>query len=134
MKNIGILAGSIMFTLFIICFLWWEWQHYGVAKEDNTLAWDMTETDSQYPEIYSVNKRVTQGEKVSVSDLAQAKDTDGSDLSGSLMCYDQDGDEILGDLDTSTPGVYHITWKVRSAITGRSVQKQMIILVDGRVS
>lgn len=133
MKNILLMVGSLFLSLLLFCLVWWQWQQYGVVPEQKTNMFAVGEREIALPQIYVVNRRVKQGERIPLSKLARASDIDGSDLSGEVQCYSENGEMVSGVLNTDTPGEYILTWKVKSAITGRRIQKRTIVLVDGRV-
>lgn len=134
MKNIGLAAGSLFLSFLIFCLVWWQWQRYGVVAEQGNETFTVAEKSRVLPQLYVVNHRVKQGERIPLSRLARASDIDGSDLSGSITCYTEKGEEVTGFLDTAVPGQYILTWRVKSAITGKGIQKKTILLVDGRVA
>lgn len=134
MKKIGLASISLFLPLLIVCLVWWQWQRYGVAAEQKNEICPVTEKRNVFPRLYVASRRVKQGERIPLSRLASASDIDGSDLSGNVKCYTEKGEEVSCFLDTATPGQYFLTWRVKSVMTGKTIQKKTILLVDGRVA
>jgi hypothetical protein len=132
-RNVILVAVALLVSAGIILFVWWQWEHYGVISEKEKIVFEEPAGESQMPSIYAVNRRVKQGEQVSLKSMARAVDADGSDLSSQLECYGADGRRLTGNIDTKVPGQYVLTWRVKSICNGKRVQKKMIVLVDGRV-
>lgn len=133
MKNTIFVIGSLVLSVLLFCVIWWMGKQINAvpSQEKRTVA--VTGTENRKPQIYAVNRRLKQGEKIHLSRLAHARDADGSDLSSGLRCYDETGRQLSGYFDTRKPGKWVLSWEVTSICTGRRVKKKMIVLVDGRV-
>lgn len=133
MKNIVFTVFSVFLSIIVFCLVWWQWKNYGVVGEQKKIAFETPDVKSRLPQIYAVNRRILQYEKIAVSHLAKAVDVDGHDINDELCCYDEKGEKISGFFDTSRPGKFLLKWKVRSQVNGRRAEKSILVLVDGRV-
>lgn len=123
---------SIILSLLIFCVIFWQWQHLGDMTVQEKKEWMLIKEARKKPKIYAVNRCLTQGEKITLSDLAHASDVDGRDISDRLRCYDEKGSLLSGFFDTKDPGKWILSWEVESRITGRRARKKIFVLVDGR--
>lgn len=133
MKNIIFTMISLLLSAMVCMLIWWQWRDYGVVEEQEKTVFHSPEKSNVTPQIYAVSRRVMQNEKIEVSGLAKATDVDGCDLSRELCCYDEKGNRISGLFDTHSPGKFLLRWVVRSRVNGRQAEKQILVLVDGRV-
>ena len=132
MRNGILIMGSLMLSLLIVCIVFRQWQHFEGLTTQEEEEMVMAKGESRSPQIFVVNRRFKQGDKIALSTLARARDSDGSDISDRLCCYDEKGKPLSGFLDTGRPGKWILSWEVTGIITGRRVRKRMIVLVDGR--
>ncbi len=133
MKSMILFIASLVFSIFIFGMVLWQWRRYGAVEGEKTSTFAVSGEKVRLPQIYALNRRVLQNEKIAVAHLAKASDVDGSDLSEELFCYNERGVRLTGMLDTSCPGELLLYWEVKSQITGRRCRKRMTVLVDGRV-
>lgn len=84
--------------------------------------------------IDAENRRILQGEAVKLTELASARDGNGDDLTDRLIFTDAEGKRLSGYLNTDIPGQYWIRICVQSPFDGQKNEKEVLVLVDGRVS
>lgn len=122
----GMLAAGGIFLLQI------EWKKYGIADDGARARFSQLVFHNEKPAIDAVSRRVLQGERVFVRELAAARDANGDDLTDRLHFQDKEGCELTGYLNTEIPGQYPVIISVRSPYTGKENRKTILILVDGR--
>lgn len=132
MRNGMLMFGSFILSILIFCVVFWQWQHFENMTTQEKQEWTVVKGERKMPQIYAVSRRLKQGEKIAVSDLAHASDADGRDISDRLRCYDEEGTCLSGFYDTGKPGKWVLSWEVESVLTGRRARKRIIVLVDGR--
>lgn len=109
------------------------WYDYGVIS-DGTKAVFTQNVFGEKPVIDAENRRILQGEVVKLTELASARDGNGDDLTDRLIFTDAEGKRLSGYLNTDIPGQYRIRICVQSPFDGQKNEKEVLVLVDGRVS
>lgn len=132
MRNGILIVGSLVLSLMIFCIVFRQWQHFERLTTQEKRERVIAKGEIQSPQIFAVNRRLKQGDKIALSTLARACDLDGSDISNRLRCYDERGKQRFGFFDTGKAGKWILSWEVTSRITGRRARKKIIVLVDGR--
>ena len=109
------------------------WYDYGVIS-DETKAVFTQNVFGEKPVIDAENRRILQGEVVKLTELASARDGNGDDLTDQLVFTDVAGKRLSGCLNTDIPGQYRIRICVQSPFSGQKNEKEILLLVDGRVN
>lgn len=131
------LAVMALLSVGLMLFLGKGFGQYGTAPDKSAAVQERTVrniSNINYKPVLDVKSiRLIQGERRTVESMADAHDIDGMELDESVRFTDKNGHVIHGYFDTSTPGCFPVTVSVCSKITGERVQKNIYILVDGRV-
>ncbi len=128
--------GLILAALFAFGIFWLirkAWYDYGMVPDGARASFTRNGMWEEKPVIDAVSRRICQGETVKLTELASARDRDGDDLTDQLTFSDAAGRRLTGCLDTSVPGEMPIYIRIKSPDTGMESEKQILILVDGRV-
>ncbi len=143
MRDLMILYGKTLFGMGLLLFfltgsvvlLQSGWNHFGIPADGTTaVVWLRNPSlMGEVPVIEAQNRRICQGEKVYVNDLAVARDVNGEDISGRLVFQNEKGDLIKDRFNTEKPGKYTVVISVKSRITAKENKKSILVLVDGKV-
>lgn len=108
-----------------------EWIRWGIVKNQAqkhltaaALTWDK-------PALDGMNQRFSTGKRILVSELARARDFDGTDLTKRIRFYDENGNQMTGEWMVRKPGIYRIQATVKSPVSKRVNKKTIIVLIDG---
>lgn len=142
MRNFYTLYGKYCFGLLFmgflavgVFFLFRQiWHQYGVASDGGKTGFLQEQLWEEEPVIDVRSCRFLQNQEVDLASMASARDVNGDDLTAQLIFQDKEGNGLSGYLNTEKPGIYPLTVLVHSSLTGRESRKNIIVLVDGRVS
>ncbi|MCM1441879.1 MAG: hypothetical protein NC131_22105 [Roseburia sp.] len=130
-------AAAVLFAVGLVtggfCLFWKGWRDYGIVSDGAGVVFTQSIFEEK-PVIDAKSRRVRQNETVKWTELATARDGNGDDLTDRLVFTDPEGKQLSGYVDSRVPGQYPIRIRVRSPVSGQESEKEILILVDGRVS
>lgn len=122
------------FIAMVLCFLMIAlWKQMGNANGQELVTDNSTIRMVEGPQLRTRSIRVKQGERVLLSQLAQATDEYGNDISSQLVFRSISGKKEIGRFSTAKAGIYEVDIQVKSPVSGKEISKKIQILVDGRV-
>lgn len=128
-------AGGIL-VLFVLCglclLLYRGLRRFGVVGDSQSSGLFQNIEKMERPVIYASDRKVTQGEKVPISELGSAYDGDGTDLHKYLKIKTVSGMAVHA-IHTEKAGIFDWVLWVQSPVTGKKAEKYIRILVDGKV-
>lgn len=119
----------------VLCFLMlFLWKQMGNTANEQKMVTDNSGTKmAEGPQLRTKSIRVKQGERVLLSQLAQAIDEYGNDISSQLVFRGLPEKKEIGRFPTAKAGIYEVDIQVKSPVSGKEISKKIQILVDGRV-
>lgn len=108
-----------------------EWSRHGIVPNGkqkmmvtNAIVWGP-------PVLDASDKRFPIGKEILISNLAKARDSDGTDLTNQIIYTDEKGEVMPKEWVADSPGIYHIGISVKSPVTQKENKKKIIVIIDG---
>lgn len=118
----------------LLCFvLFWQWRQFGITDKKSPSVERETYISGEGPQLLAQSVRVVQGQELLLSQVAQAKDERGNDISSRLIFRCHTARIEGGRFSTERAGIYEVEIQVKSPVSGKTARKTIQLLVDGRV-
>lgn len=130
-KNIAAAMSVILFLLAAGTVLKEIWQQSGIAENPKQKQFAASSLRWEKPALETKDKRFSGGGDIIVSELASARDFDGTDLTSEIRYYNEEGRQIARRWRAEVPGIYRVEAVVESPVTKRENRKSFLVLIDG---
>lgn len=118
----------------VLCFaLYWQWRQFGITDKKNPPVEGRTYISGDGPQLLAQSIRIAQGQELLLSQIAQARDEKGNDISSHLAFRCHLAKIERGKFSTERAGIYEVEIQVKSPVSGKTAEKTIQLLVDGRV-
>lgn len=113
--------------------LFWQWKQFDMTDKKSPPVESRTYISGDGPQLLAQSMRVAQGQNLLLSQIAQARDEKGNDISSRLIFRCHSARIGRGRFSTERAGIYEVEIQVKSPISGKTAEKTIQLLVDGRV-
>ncbi len=120
-----LVVGGLSFLLYR------EWGRFGIVEDPAAEGRFREMREMDRPVIYAADRKILQGDEIAVEDLGSAYDSDGTSLQEYLEVKAVSGTSV--DIDTDRAGIYDRILRVQSPVSGKTCERRIRILVDGKV-
>lgn len=140
-NNVAVKRRSSLFLLLVPLFIaaglclimFFQWKRFGVADKKSMSVENKIFTTGGEPQLLTRSIRIAQGDTLLLSQIAQAIDENGNDISSYLSFRCRSAKISKGRFCTEQAGIYEVEMQVKSPVSGKTREATIQILVDGRV-
>lgn len=137
---LAVMTSFFIVSVILLSFLA-GWHRAGGVSDSVKTDFSSNEERRTPPVLYVKDFKVKSGEKVDVGTYLSARDFDRRDLSNSIQAAEIDANgkrisaykNILGENEEKSwgsPGIYRYLVRVQSPVTGKVMEKRLLVLVD----
>ncbi len=127
----------VVLAVLLCLILFWQWKQFGITDsmtdKKSPPVGSRTYISGDGPQLLAQSMRVAQGQELLLSQIAQARDEKGNDISPRLIFRCHSARIDRGRFSTERAGIYEVEIQVKSPVSGKTAEKTIQLLVDGRV-
>lgn len=123
----------VVLAVLLCLVLFWQWKQFGMTDKKNPPVENRTYISGDGPQLLAQSMRVAQGQGLLLSQMAQARDERGNDINSHLIFRCHTAGIDGGRFSTERAGIHEVEIEVKSPVSGKTAEKTIQLLVDGRV-